>query len=189
MKKTVCVDLDGVLADYSKGWQGIDIIGDPIPGAVEFTKELTKFANVVVYTTRCKTFAEGEPGPEGQPEVNRSSLEVIVKFVTDWLQKWDIPYDEVYGGQGKPFAVAYVGVMQTDADSGSSNALITASTQMFTRWLDITDGDSTTPGGAPGDEIAIYCVDPGIHADDITAGGDDALSAAAGRFGGGAHLV
>lgn len=32
-KKTVAVDLDGVLADYSTGWQGIEHIGDPIPGA------------------------------------------------------------------------------------------------------------------------------------------------------------
>lgn len=108
MKKTVCVDLDGVLADYSKGFRGLNIIGDPLPGARDFMVSLKESYRVVVYTTRCKTFPEGAPGPEGQPEVNRSSQEVIVKFVTDWLQKWDIPHDEVYAGQGKPFAIAYV---------------------------------------------------------------------------------
>lgn len=27
---TVCVSFDGVLADYSKGWQGADVLGEPL---------------------------------------------------------------------------------------------------------------------------------------------------------------
>jgi hypothetical protein len=52
--KTVCVDLDGVLAAYS-GWKGIEHIGDPLPGAVEFTHAVAEFARVLVYTSRCRS--------------------------------------------------------------------------------------------------------------------------------------
>jgi len=51
MKKSVCVDLDGVLAQYD-GWKGVEHIGDPIPGAVQFTKKLQEVARVVIFTTR-----------------------------------------------------------------------------------------------------------------------------------------
>lgn len=30
-KGWIAVDLDGTLADYTNGWQGADIIGDPVP--------------------------------------------------------------------------------------------------------------------------------------------------------------
>lgn len=50
--KTICVDLDGVLAQYS-GWQGPDHIGEPMPGAGEFLKALTDMGfEIVIHTTR-----------------------------------------------------------------------------------------------------------------------------------------
>ncbi len=108
MKKIVCVDLDGVLADYRDGFKGIDHIGDPIDGAAAFTHALHEFARVVVFTTRCKVYPEGTPGPDGVPEVNRSSQEVLAGKVKAWLDRHGFAYDEVYVGQGKPFAAAYV---------------------------------------------------------------------------------
>lgn len=38
--KSVAIDIDGVIADYSMGWQGDDFIGDPLPGAREFLQSL-----------------------------------------------------------------------------------------------------------------------------------------------------
>lgn len=108
MKKTVLVDLDGVLADYSKGWQGIDNIGEPIKGAVQFTKDLSRFAKVVIYTTRCKAYPDNVPGPDGMPEPDRSSPEILADKVRMWLDKHGFVYDEIYTGQGKPFAAAIV---------------------------------------------------------------------------------
>jgi hypothetical protein len=108
VKKTVCVDVDGVLADYHQGFRGLNIIGDPIKGAREFMRELCDSYYVVVYTTRCKTFPEGARGPEGQVETGRSDAHVLVNLIVNWLERHDIPYDEVYIGQGKPFAAAYV---------------------------------------------------------------------------------
>jgi hydroxymethylpyrimidine pyrophosphatase-like HAD family hydrolase len=52
-KKTIAIDVDGVIADYSKGWQGEDYIGDPLPGAKEFLERLHQ-ANwkIIIFTTR-----------------------------------------------------------------------------------------------------------------------------------------
>jgi len=50
---TVAVDIDGVLADYSQGWQGAECIGAPLPGARQFLEDL-KYAGyyVILHTTR-----------------------------------------------------------------------------------------------------------------------------------------
>ncbi len=97
-KPTVAVDLDGVLAKYD-GWKGVDHIGDPIYGAVEFTKRLSKWAHVTIFTTRLNC------------EVNKvppHSIDDLYYKVLDWLKKHAFSFDEIYLGQGKPLAVAYI---------------------------------------------------------------------------------
>ena len=49
--KTICIDLDGVLAQYS-GWNGPDHIGEPMPGAGDFLEALAPDHQVVIHTTR-----------------------------------------------------------------------------------------------------------------------------------------
>lgn len=39
-KKTICIDFDGVIHDYSKGYQGKDVFGDMVPGSDTATKVL-----------------------------------------------------------------------------------------------------------------------------------------------------
>ena len=57
-KKTICIDFDGVLADYSEGYQGMDIFGEMIPGADLGTQVLKeKGWTIIVYTTRPVTDA------------------------------------------------------------------------------------------------------------------------------------
>ncbi len=97
-KPRVCVDLDGVLAAYDK-WRGIDHIGDPIPGALEFAKKLAKFAEITVFTSRCaQDVLEGSRLTPGQLRVH----------VIEWLEKHKFPYTDVYIGQGKPRAAAFI---------------------------------------------------------------------------------
>ena len=96
-RKTVCLDLDGVLARYD-GWKGIDHIGEPIPGAVEFTKELASRYEVVIYTTRCK----------GRMFDRNERPEFLAGIVKNWLDKHGFAYHEIDIGQGKPIAAAYV---------------------------------------------------------------------------------
>lgn len=98
-KKTICVDLDGVLADYSTGWQGIYHIGEPIAGAKEFTQDLAKLGKVVVFTTRCKVDVQGRDG---------ETAEDLKRLVETWLKKHEIYYDYVYTQQGKPLAAVYI---------------------------------------------------------------------------------
>ena len=103
MKPVVCVDVDGVLADYSQGWKGIDNIGDPIVGkdgelgAVDFTKELAKIADVLIYTTRCTE------------ELNHNLKAHLLKnIMRGWLDKHSFVYHEIFTGQGKPIASAFI---------------------------------------------------------------------------------
>lgn len=93
-RPSVCVDLDGVLASYD-GWKGLEHFGDPIEGAVEFTKELSRSHRVVIFTARCHVDDGGD-------------VDHARKLVTGWLDRHGFAYDEIYTGQGKPFANAYI---------------------------------------------------------------------------------
>jgi hypothetical protein len=95
------VDLDGVLAAYD-GWKGIEHIGSPLPGAADFTRRLREVARVVIYTTRCKEYLENKGDFDGRP------AHELAAIVRGWLDRHGFAYDEIYVGQGKPFAVAYV---------------------------------------------------------------------------------
>lgn len=102
----VCVDLDGVLAQYD-GWKGLDFTGAPIPGAVEFTRALSEFAEIVVFTTRCTV--EPHRGDLNEPTRPASDLAPrLVHQVRYWLEKYKFTFDDVYVGQGKPIAHAYI---------------------------------------------------------------------------------
>ena len=92
--KTVCVDMDGVLASYD-GWKGVDHIGDPIEGARDFVDALAKDFKIMIFSTRCNA------------EVNKFyDVETLVDIVKEWLQTHGFKYD--YIGIGKPMAVAYI---------------------------------------------------------------------------------
>jgi len=96
MKKSVGVDVDGVLAKYD-GWKGVDHFGDPIDGAVEFTKRLGEYFDVVIFTTRCNE------------EMNKpEKANLLRNRVVAWLNRHGFHYDEVYIGQGKPIVAALI---------------------------------------------------------------------------------
>jgi hypothetical protein len=100
-KPRVCVDLDGVLAQYS-GWEGLDQIGPPIPGALDFAWELAEIADIVIFTSRCSLDAGGEA-----PSTRLSPRQLRIKII-EWLEKYKFPYTDVYAGQGKPRASAFI---------------------------------------------------------------------------------
>lgn len=54
--KTICVDFDGVIHDYSKGWRGIDVYDKPIKGAKEGLQALRAAGwTIIIFTTRNDT--------------------------------------------------------------------------------------------------------------------------------------
>ena len=106
-KPTICLDLDGVLAEFH-GWLGIEHIGEPIQGAVAFTRELSKFARIVIYSTRMKEYPGQTPAPPGASDPDRRPVLALVEIVRRWLDEHGFVYDEIYAGQGKPFFAAMI---------------------------------------------------------------------------------
>lgn len=100
-KPRVCLDLDGVLAKYD-GWNGLDQIGPPLPGALEFASSLAEFADIIIFTSRCSL----DNGNDHSAKRNAPGPLRI--RVIEWLEKYKFPYTDVYVGQGKPRASAFI---------------------------------------------------------------------------------
>ena len=94
-KAKVCIDLDGVLAQKHGTAHAVDI-GEPIDGAVEFTRTISQFATIVILTSRLA--ARGKT----------SDKKSMVNRIAAWLDEHGFAYDEIYTGTGKPPANAYV---------------------------------------------------------------------------------
>ena len=57
-KKTLCIDFDGVIHSYTSGWQGVDVIPDPVvPNAIASIYMYTAEYNVAIFSSR-----SGQPG-------------------------------------------------------------------------------------------------------------------------------
>jgi hypothetical protein len=96
----VCLDLDGVLARY-EGWNGPEHIGPPLPGALEFAWSLAEFSDIIIFTSRCSQ----DPGAGNGLTADPGKVRIRVM---DWLEKHKFPYHDVYVGNGKPKAAAFI---------------------------------------------------------------------------------
>lgn len=95
-KQTIAVDFDGVIHQYSRGWQDGTIYDPPMPGAHEALERLHKRYRVSIFTTRVNP---DMPGGNEQ-----------LKRVIDWLEEHGfedgVHFDEVT--HAKPPAVVYI---------------------------------------------------------------------------------
>lgn len=108
--KTICVDIDGTLAEYS-GWQGIYHIGKPMEGAQEFmTRLAATYDRVLIHTTRTNLDLNRRSIPYAVLErmCDAELIEYLADVVRSWLRAHDIPYSDIWTGQGKPICVAFV---------------------------------------------------------------------------------
>jgi len=146
MRKTVAVDLDGVLAEYH-GWKGLDHIGDPIPGAQEFCRQLAEFANVTIYTTRCSV------------ELGRfEDIEQLVGRVRDWLLNHGfepgVHWHDIWSGQGKPIYAALVDDRAVVCDPQRFGGPDVAYRSAMRRVLDLCECIPNDEGGLAGAQVA-----------------------------------
>lgn len=108
-KRSICIDLDGVLASYD-GWKGVEEIGDPIEGAVVFTQKLAEEWRVVIFTTRSSISANPIPDNFGIPMDPAIRLAAWRYYLYQNLKKYldlhGFAYDEIFQGEGKPLSFA-----------------------------------------------------------------------------------
>jgi hypothetical protein len=74
----VAIDFDGVLHNAYKGWGDGTCYGDPLPGAIDAIKELSKKYKIIIFTAKAK--------PD-RPLVNDKTG---TELVQEWFKKYDI---------------------------------------------------------------------------------------------------
>lgn len=90
MKNTLAIDFDGVIHDHNLGFHDGTCYGEPIPGAIEAIKSLSKKYEIIIFTCKAnpkRPLINGKTGPE---------------LIWDWLEKYglkscvkDITYDKI----------------------------------------------------------------------------------------------
>lgn len=93
----ICIDLDGVICNLKEPGQSYDQLL-PVTGAPERLKELKEAGHyIIINTARHMKTCQG----------NLGMVQAKISLITlNWLEKYGIPYDEIYFG--KPHADVYI---------------------------------------------------------------------------------
>jgi len=93
----IAIDLDGTICSIKKPYQSYADL-KPLPGAVELIKKLKRNNHyIIIVTARHMATCNSNMGV---------LIKKIAKITLDWLEKYDIEYDEIYFG--KPNADIYI---------------------------------------------------------------------------------
>jgi len=96
-KPWICIDLDGTIAPHPTDWdKGFYTFLDPFPQAKKFLEILSQKFRIMIFTCRAKR------------DISGMSIYKANEVITGWLDEHGLKYDDVYFGQGKPDAVAYI---------------------------------------------------------------------------------
>ena len=75
---TLAIDFDGVIHNHNLGFHDGTIYGNPIPGAIEAIKKLSKKYNIIIFTCKAnpkRPLINGKTGSE---------------LIWEWLEKYDL---------------------------------------------------------------------------------------------------
>jgi len=92
----VCIDFDGVLANYD-GWKGKEVLGEPIKGAREFVDKMIGLGyTVIVFTTRESKYISPWLEKYGFPKMEVTSKKIPAKvYIDDRCQKFEGDYQRL----------------------------------------------------------------------------------------------
>lgn len=95
-KKTIAIDFDGVLHQYSKGWLKVDYVYDPpVAGAAQALIKLKEQGyKIYVFSVRTNS-------------IYHKDAKHQAKIMAEWLQEHGIPYDRIWTFS-KPLADIYI---------------------------------------------------------------------------------
>jgi len=96
-RATVCIDLDGVLLSREYN-EPLDVLGEPIDGAIEFTREIAEVADIIIFTARFS--AAGD--------TRQASSRKLETRIRDWLDEHGFSYHDICTDVAKPVAHAYI---------------------------------------------------------------------------------
>ncbi|MGA5691411.1 capsular biosynthesis protein [Cytobacillus pseudoceanisediminis] len=93
----IVVDLDGTICELKREGQGYEDVL-PLPNAISSLRGLKDQGHeIIIYTARNMRTYEGNLG---------KVIANIGKITLDWLEKYEVPYDEVVFG--KPYGHIYI---------------------------------------------------------------------------------
>ncbi len=118
----ICIDFDGVICQLKQSDSDSYESLKPMPGAVEKLTQLKQSGHyLIIYTARRMKTHQGNVG---------AVIADIGRITIDWLDKNQVPYDEIYFG--KPWADIYI----------DDNAY------RFQAWGEINDDASNLPSSS-----------------------------------------
>ncbi len=85
----LCFDLDGTICENKTGTMTYSDV-KPLPGAVETLKKLKADGHYIIIQTarHMRTY-----------QANHGKILANLQYLYDWLNKWEIPYDELLIGK------------------------------------------------------------------------------------------